>query len=177
MAIENFNETIDFWIKELEHYSFTELCRKPTPDHWSLGQMYQHLIGDAKFYIGEINACVISSEHADKDASPEGRRMLSNNAFPDAVLEGAPSNAFIPQPESKQQLLSDLVDLKREMNNAAAKISGSTSKGKTKHPGLGYFSALEWIQFADMHFRHHLRQKKRIDTFLACTSNNADVEK
>ncbi|MDB5279911.1 MAG: DinB family protein [Ferruginibacter sp.] len=52
------------------------------------------------------------------------------------------------------------------MNDLAARIAASKFKGKTKHPGLDYFSATEWLQFVDIHFRHHLRQKKRIDDFL-----------
>lgn len=52
------------------------------------------------------------------------------------------------------------------MNNVEMLISKSPFKGKTKHPGLDYFSAIEWLQFAEMHLRHHLRQKKRIDHFL-----------
>jgi hypothetical protein len=38
--------------------------------------------------------------------------------------------------------------------------------GKTKYPGLNYFTAKEWLQFAGIHLRHHLKQKKRIDDFL-----------
>jgi hypothetical protein len=45
-------------------------------------------------------------------------------------------------------------------------ITQSPYKGKTKHPGLHYFNADEWLQFADMHFRHHVKQKKKIDDFL-----------
>jgi hypothetical protein len=45
-------------------------------------------------------------------------------------------------------------------------ISKTLFKGKTKHPGLNYFTAKEWLQFAGMHLRHHLKQKKRIDDFL-----------
>jgi hypothetical protein len=37
--------------------------------------------------------------------------------------------------------------------------------GKTKHPGSNYFTAKEWLQFAEIHLRHHLKQKKRIDDF------------
>jgi len=51
------------------------------------------------------------------------------------------------------------------MKQAALLISKSNHKGKTKHPGLNYFSADEWFRFAEMHFRHHERQKKRIDDF------------
>jgi len=52
------------------------------------------------------------------------------------------------------------------MNALAALIPASDFKGKTKHPGLLYFNAGEWLQFATIHLRHHLRQKKRIDTLL-----------
>ena len=52
------------------------------------------------------------------------------------------------------------------MNGQVILMTARKYKGKTKHPGLGYFSAEEWLQFAEMHFRHHLRQKKRIDEFL-----------
>ena len=92
--------------------------------------------------------------------------MFLNNDFPDAILEGPPSNAFTPQPESKDQLLTELLQLKDEMTKAEALIAASQFNGKTKHSGLGYFTASEWMQFAEMHFRHHLRQKKRLDDFL-----------
>ena len=166
MTIENFNHTIDYWIKELEHYTFIQLCTKPSPTNWSLGQMYRHLIDDANFYVVQIKMCVVNNDHATKEATVHGKMMLRNNDFPNEVIEGSPNNAFIPQPGNKEQLMSDLLSLKVEMNTVAALILESPFNGKTKHPGLGYFSAKEWLQFADMHFRHHLRQKKRIDAFL-----------
>jgi hypothetical protein len=45
-------------------------------------------------------------------------------------------------------------------------ILKSPFHGKTKHPGLGFFNANEWLQFAEMHLRHHLKQKERIEEFL-----------
>jgi hypothetical protein len=48
-----------------------------------------------------------------------------------------------------------------------ARISASSVQGKAMHPGLHYLSAREWLQFSEMHFRHHLRQKERLDAFLA----------
>jgi hypothetical protein len=170
MKIKDFNHTIDHWIKELEQYTFARLCAKPSPESWSLGQMYLHLIDDAKFYIEQIEMCIASNDHAAEEASPAGKAMLLENGFPDIALEGAPSNAFIPQPESKERLMSDLLNLRSDMNRVAAKMSRSPFKGKTKHPGLNYFSADEWLQFADIHFRHHLRQKKRIENLLNINS-------
>ena len=164
--IDDFNHTIGIWIKELERYEFVHLCSKPSPHSWSLGQVYVHLIYDTKYYIEQIKTCVTTNDNATEEPSPDGKTMLSNNDFPDEALEGAPSNAHIPQPENKEQLLEELTNIQKEINDLAIKIAESSFHGKTKHPGLNYFGAMDWLQFADMHFRHHLRQKKRIDNYL-----------
>jgi len=164
--IENFNHTVNLWQSELERYSFTELCLKPSATSWSIGQLYRHLINDANFYIEQIEVCIRSNDHSNEQASSAGREMLTNNEFPNELIEGDPANALIPQPESKEKLIQDLLILKQEMNKVAGMIKETSFHGKTRHPGLNYFSAAEWLQFADMHFRHHLRQKKRIDEFL-----------
>ena len=166
MLIENFNRTIDIWIRALEGYGYHQLTARPSPTSWSIGQVYMHLLDDTSYYIEQIQVCLTNNDQASEQPTPAGKIMLLNNDFPDEILEGAPSNAYIPQPESKDQLTADMLSLKMAMNNAATLISESPFHGKTQHPGLGYFSAIEWLQFADMHLRHHLRQKTRIDDFL-----------
>jgi hypothetical protein len=166
MSLNAFDNTIDEWIKALNHYTFTQLVSKPFSGSWSLGQLYNHLIDDCNFYIEQIKICVTNNDHASEEAAPDAKTMFQNNSFPDVVLEGSPNNAFIPQPVSKELLMQDLLNLKAAMTRAAELIAKSTFNGKTKHPGLNYFNAAEWLQFADMHFRHHLRQKQRLDSFL-----------
>ena len=166
MLIEHFNDTIDTWIKELDHYKLTELRTKPSAGSWSLGQVYFHLIRNTRYYIEQIKICASANDHMHEEASPGAMTLFSNNEFPDAILEGPDTNVVIPQPQSKDRLKGALLDLRNQMNHAAFLISNSSCKGKTKHPGLGYFNANNWLQFAEMHLRHHLRQKKRIDDFL-----------
>jgi hypothetical protein len=93
-------------------------------------------------------------------------KILAENDFPDEAIVGAPGNAFIPQPLSKEQLVKDMEVLKINMNAAALLVDESPFKGRSKHPGLGFFNAEEWLQFAEIHLRHHFRQKERIDEFL-----------
>ncbi|MBC7828235.1 MAG: DinB family protein [Chitinophagaceae bacterium] len=166
MLIDKFNHTIDFWIKELEQYDFTQLCAKPTSTSWSVGQVYMHLIENTDWFIGQIKICVSTNDHSLEQSLPAAKAMFLNNDFPDEALEGPPSNADTLQPENKEQLMNCLLTLKTEINNVGRLISESQFNGKTKHPGLNYFSAREWFQFAEMHLRHHKRQKKRIDEFL-----------
>lgn len=164
--IEDFNHVINIWINNLENYDFNQLCTKPSITGWSLGQVYMHLIDDTNFYLEQIKLCLSSNKNNTEEASRAAKTMFLNNGFPDKIIEGAPSNLYTPQPGSKEQLRSCLMTLKDDFNKLAILVSKSLFEGKTRHPGLGYFNANEWLQFCEMHFRHHLRQKKRIDAFL-----------
>ena len=154
---------MDKRIKTIRLYG---LCTKPSPGSCSLGQLITHLINDTNFYIEQIKICVTTNENINEGPSPSAQTMFRNNNFPDTIIEGNPDNANIPQPDSKEELINSLLNLKEEMNSTSMLISKSRFNGKTKHPGLGYFNADEWLQFAEMHFRHHVRQKKRIGEFL-----------
>ena len=55
--------------------------------------------------------------------------------------------------------------LKQEMKNTFENLK-KDRKGKTAHPGFSYLNASEWYRLIPMHFKHHLRQKENIDTFL-----------
>jgi hypothetical protein len=166
MVTEDFNRAMDVWIEELEEYDLVQLCTKPSANSWSLGQVYMHLIDDTNYYVDQIKICVTTNDNVAEEASQDAKAMFLKNSFPDQIIEGPPSNANIRQPENKEQLMSALINLKSEMNTVGLLSAQTGFKGKTKHPGLGFFNAKEWLQFAEMHFRHHLRQKKRIDYFL-----------
>jgi hypothetical protein len=169
--VGDFDYTLEGWIKELERYNYAQLCTKPSPTSWSLGQLYRHLIEDTYFFLEQATSAGSTDEDSFEEASPTAKAIFHNNGFSDEQIEGAPSNALIPQPDSTQQLMNDLLNLKEAARIVGLLISESSHQGKSKHPGLGYFSAQEWLRFADMHFRHHLRQKKRIDYFLKMDRN------
>jgi len=164
---DNFKRTVDFWINGLDQYSFAQLHAKPRLAGWSIGQVYMHLLNETAFYLGQARVCLSTNDHATDEATANAKMMFDSNSFPDEIIEGPPSNAHTPQPEGKDQLKIGLLRLRNEAVEIGALISSSTFRGKTKHPGLHYFSAAEWLQFADMHFRHHLRQKERIDVSMA----------
>ena len=166
MKIEDFNHTIDIWITELEPYNFSQICHKSSPETWSLGQVIMHLIAETNFYLQQIKICLCGNENSNEEAASNGKMMFIKNSFPDQIIEGPASNMLVQQPQSKTQLLGSFKDLKDSFNEVNASILKSPYHGKTKHPGLGYFNASEWLQFAEMHLRHHLKQKERIDHFL-----------
>lgn len=158
--------SIDYWIKTLEQLSYEELLVKPSPLAWSYGQLYQHLVEDTGYFFDQVEVCLCTAENKEASASGFGLKVLENNAFPDMQIKGNPMNDTIPQPASKEALLEGLRNLKIRAHELVARVAVEGGVGKTKHPGLGYFSAAQWLQFVDIHFRHHLAQKNRIDDFL-----------
>lgn len=164
--ISDFNHTIETWLAELDHYDLKKLLNQPSPKGWSLGQVYVHIIRQTTFFLQQVRICSSIREHSTEAASAEAKDMFKNNAFPNLALEGPPTNDHVPQPASIDELRSQLLDLKTEANELAVLLQENPSSGKTRHPGLHYFSAKEWLQFAEMHLRHHFRQKARIDRFL-----------
>jgi hypothetical protein len=167
MTASDFRHTIDVWINGLEAYDFETLIIQPGPGRWSVGQVYMHILDEADFQLEQITACLSSNAHADGEASREAKKMFEKNSFPNLLIEGPPSNAFVQQPESKEHIMQRLLELEQRVDAVDARISASPVQGKAMHPGLHYLSAREWFQFSEMHFRHHLRQKARLDAFLA----------
>lgn len=166
MIKEDFIATIDTWIDDLDHYDFGQLCTQPTINSWSIGQVYIHLIEATEYFFEQIPICLSSDDNADKEMSPKAKSMFESNEFPNMMIEGPKSNDDTCQPYSRDEILSSFEVMKASVIDMDKLISNGPFNGKTKHPGLGYFSAMEWFQFAEMHFRHHLRQKSRVEAFL-----------
>jgi hypothetical protein len=154
------------WLALLESYSMAALQYKPVPDQWSVGQLYLHLIGDTNFYLDQAEACISEGEHANEHCTAFAQKILADNAFPDARIEGHPNNTFIPQPVSKEELAAGLKAIDQRVRELAKKYADAPTKGKSPHPGFGYLSLPQWLQLAAMHFNHHLRQKRRLDALL-----------
>lgn len=158
-----FNETIQKWINFLDDYTLDMLCQKPNDNAWSLGQVYTHITNDTAWFADQMAAAIQTNANSEKEMHENARIMLRNNSFPDIMIEGPATETYIKQAENKEELREKLLAIKTKVNNLYASFDPSKAIGKTRHPGLLYFNTLDWLQFAEMHLRHHFRQKKRID--------------
>jgi hypothetical protein len=160
--LQQFNATIDHWINWLNDYTLDLLCTQPQPGSWSLGQVYQHIIDDTEWQVDQLKIALTTTDNSDKEMHANAKFMFRNNGFPDMQIQGPSTGVLIPQPTSKAELAQRLTRIRNEINQ----LDFSTTNGKTQHPGLLFFNALEWLQFAEMHLRHHFKQKQRIDEAL-----------
>jgi hypothetical protein len=173
MQLTKLNETLDIWIAALQHYDFNTLITKPDSENWSLGQVFMHLIEETNYYIEQIEYCLSHSENHSELMSEYSAKLFANNGFPDVRIKNdAPSVQNVAQPSNKSDLLEQMHSMKTQLNLLWNKMTGNKSSGKTKHPGLGYFNAQEWFQFAEFHLRHHLSQKRRIEELIQFVSKN-----
>jgi hypothetical protein len=163
VLLRQFNRTLRQWIVWLDDYSFATLLRKPRPGAWSLGQMYMHLLVSTEHFINEAKLAAATGENPDEPMHEDARRMFDHNSFPPRILEGPDNDSNIPQPVTKEEIAVRLARIRDDINGETVAAALSGSGGKTRHPGLLYFSAPEWLQFAEMHLRHHFLQRKRIE--------------
>jgi uncharacterized protein YfeS len=158
-----FNETIQKWIDFLDDYTLEMLRQKPDDNAWSLAQVYTHITDDTSWFVEQMAAAMQTDANSKEEMHENARAMLHNNSFPDMMIEGPATGIYIRQPENKDEVRQKLLAIKTEVNTLYASFDPSKAIGKTRHPGLLYFNTLDWLQFAEMHLRHHFRQKKRID--------------
>lgn len=163
--LQQFNDTLGQWVTFLDDYSLEMICRPTKAAAWSLGQVYVHIIDDTGWFVEQVATALESNAHHDQQMTEDGRQILAHG-FPDVQIAGPATNTFIPQPESIDQLRQGLLSIRQSMTEICQGVDVDAATGKTQHPGLGYFTAGEWLRFAALHMQHHLRQKKRIDAQL-----------
>lgn len=165
---DRFFHTLDTWEKALDGYTMEELTRQPDPDSWSVGQVYLHLTGSAeRYHLRRLDQCLEDMSHADEPMDPRVVPFFAAGELPDIRVKVPPSPQYTPpQPERKAQLREKIDWMRAAMQAAAEKLAKDPPSGKAAHMAYGYLNAAEWFELIDMHFRHHLRQKARLDVFL-----------
>ncbi len=166
---KRFTRTKEQWEQALESYTDEQFLRKPDADSWSVGQVYVHLTQSTlRFHLKQVEQCLTeTTTHVNESKTFPGNVSFLLGSFPPVRIKVPPSPEYTPkQPENREQVRAGFAELTKAMQAATERLAANPPSGKTKHPRLGYFSALEWFRLIEMHFRHHLRQKERLDKFL-----------
>lgn len=162
---EDTNRQIDSYIVMLDKYSMEQLLQKPSETSWSIGQVYIHLWMAAKGFFFKNAAACLAKENTKTGQSKNwiGRLVFLFKQMPTVKVKMPTKLSVEPrQPESKQQLIDKLNEIKTLSDVYINQIAQSDSTQKTKHPFLGYLNCGEWVSLCAMHFKHHKKQIKRI---------------
>ncbi|WCN36546.1 DinB family protein [Aneurinibacillus uraniidurans] len=170
-SLSRLEELSAAYLQELEKFSIEQLMYKPSENEWSLGQMYMHVINSALYMqLRNVEACRNQiGQHVNtvEGKTEDGEAIFAQGSFPPIKIHVPSSKEYTPlQPESKEQVaagLKQVLDQMRELEPTLAAIPLSYT---VRHPRLGALHAKEWYMLVEMHYRHHLRQKEKIETWL-----------
>ena len=163
------HQIIDAYIQLLDKYTYEKLIQQPDENSWSVGQVYIHVWMASKGFFFKNAALCLSSETAEKGKS---KKLIAYPIFlfekmPTVKIKMPDKVAVQPrQPESKEQLVQKLTEIKALVSEFVLKIPQSDPDLKTKHPFLGYLNCAEWVKLCNIHFKHHQAQIKRINKAL-----------
>lgn len=134
-----------------------------------MGQVYVHLIQSTlKYHLKQVEKCLSSKDHSAEHKNFKGvitYHILGS--IPPIKVKVTPSIDYTPkQPSNKEEILEGFDQVRKNMVSWIDKL-GHPGQGKRAHPGFSYLNGDEWYRLVEMHFRHHLRQKKRIDEHLS----------
>lgn len=154
-----------YWLKELDFYGANQFKKKVNSTSWTIGQIYDHLlVYSQEVHIKAIQECL---QTKDTTVNKEGKSLKGMIQF--AAGGYLPlkykSNPYKEpsQPLSTEKVKDDFYRFLKIVYKIAKEIDYKKPTKKVKHPSLGYLSAEEWFQLIEMHFRHHVRQKKKLD--------------
>lgn len=164
---QDLNAQLTQWEGFLDKYTLAELQQIPSDSNWSLGQVYLHLIiGTEKFHLANVWKTIHEPQSAG-EKSDFGKNLFKHNGFPPVDIKGpnGKPQPAPPQATSKEGLKSLIHKVQEEVDKAYEALQQGET-GKLEHPAFGALTGAEWFQMIEMHWRHHLRQKAKIDEFL-----------
>jgi hypothetical protein len=167
-SYQAFQKNLVYWQTELARYTEADLAQTIDGQSWTLGQLYNHLIGSTLYFqLPEVTRCLESSKNRYRLKNIKGMWCFYYfKGFPPMKIYVPASDSYTPkQPSSKASLERDLQRIAEEMTEILPAFDQNL-KGKSKHPGLGFCNAKEWYLMVEMHWRHHLRQKAEFDSKL-----------
>lgn len=165
--LARFQTLSQHYIIEIDKYAWEQFNRKPSPESWSLGEMYSHVINTGFLQMQSLHACLQAPANRSAKKTIVGKIVYLVGGIPPVkakVPKSAEGTASVPG--SKQELIDGMARLRRQMEEALPLVKDASPDRKVEHPYFGYINAKEWYHHIVMHVAHHLRQKKRIDAFL-----------
>jgi hypothetical protein len=162
------NQLLLAFKNDLCNYSLEQLRFIPEEGVWSIGQMYDHLLLVAHEYLDSVEACAASREERPYGKTRFGEQLFKDGGFPPVKIRlpdemNAPPN----NSDSKEKLISRMEELIRRMSHWESKVDFVDPDNKVEHGGFGWLNAREWYDLVEMHFRHHLRQKNELESYIS----------
>lgn len=155
-----------YWLHSLDNYNDEPFLDKPDEKEWSLGQLYEHLSnGTIEYHLKMLHDAIDQKGGVLKGKKKfKGKVLFWFGAIPNKKIKSPKHESHPPrQPESVKDAKNSMIKLLKAMNDTSKLIPKANLDYKTEHRLFGYLNAMEWYKLIEFHFKHHLKQKKRLD--------------
>ena len=166
-------DVISVYITSLENYTDETFLMKKDENTWSIGQMYEHLLVSAQFFIYQTNNCLSEKKgQMGGDKTDIGENIYKYGGFPPIKIKipEAYQNAEPLVPKTRTEYKTFFVNLLLQMEKMLEILEKNNEqnneKYKVKHAVCGFLDALEWYKMVCYHSEHHFIQKKDLEMFI-----------
>lgn len=166
-------ELIGYLNQELKNYPEEKFQYKNDEETWSLGQMYQHMYTASTFFMYSASNCLRQRKGSTEgEKTPAGIGLYQRNGFPDIEIKQPKAwTKGAPEAKSKEETTQQWQELLPKLKELAEAVLKDDGNYKNMHVIFGMLNASEWYQQIEMHCRHHLKQKKKLEGFANVTGN------
>lgn len=161
---------VDSYLETLKKIDENQFLFKKSDEIWSLCQLYEHIFdSNTKFFLRNCRKCLNEIDgQLGGDISSFGKSVIDNNSFPDIKIKYpevfGELKLELKSMEFYRTYFSELVD---EINTLSGSVMKSNPNYKRLHPAyFGFLNAEEWLQLAQIHMKHHLKQKLELESYL-----------
>jgi hypothetical protein len=162
------NKAVEKYRRLLDQLTEDDFQRSPAEGVWSYAEVYSHIFKANLVSLIAAEQCINGTA-----AKKPGRThwmvglILFFGRFPPGKYKVPESIAGLTSKISIEEARNLIVKFNGRLADISPTVSKATSYHKVKHPRLGYFNALQWYRFIDIHTRHHAKQLDRISAILS----------
>ena len=167
---KEFEKEAKFWLVELENYNEGPFSALTPNSEWTMGQLYEHLFQYTVYCTEKIEESITVSSEGVAKLTFAGKMVFSLGSF--FGKKAKDSKMIIPdlpsQPEDIMDARNKIIRCLKLMDEANDLInlhSDTAKESVSEHPVFGSLSAIQWFDLIIRHFKHHRKQKRKIDNY------------
>jgi hypothetical protein len=160
--------TFQVYFDGLEKYTEEEFNYKTSEETWSLAQMHEHVQNSGyTFFLANINRCLDKRKgQIGGHLTETGSYILYKGGFHSSTKYQHPSHQKGNGPEiiglSIEVYKKGMPELLKALLDIISKTEEDLGDYKTKHFVFGWINAKQWLQNAEFHIRHHIKQMEEL---------------
>lgn len=164
LSKKKLNKLLDFYENYLQTVNEDTFLISPKQGGWSFAEIYSHIL-----YVNHVSAiaienCLNKTAHI-KTEKPGWRVRLIFflGMLPPVKIKAPTGVAEKSKKISKEEASNQLITFRKKMELLYPQFKRFDANYKIKHPRLGYLDAKDWLRFAVVHTKHHVKQISRLE--------------